>query len=119
MPKQKHPTTRFTLKKFSIAFAYDVGCYEDFTVEATSEMEALKIAQKALKEGRFKNVNGEPDWNAITNYRVFPLDHTFPDGDSMEQIIREADERIGMTAEQMLQNSVSKAVSILSEAKTK
>ena len=61
------------LKRYDIAYAYDVPYYVDFTIDATSEREALRIARRALKEGRFASVSGEPCYDNAHNDRVFSM----------------------------------------------
>jgi len=57
---------------FTCSYAHDIACYADFVVDAKSERAALRKIRKALREGRFNNVNAAPCWeNGATNERVF------------------------------------------------
>ena len=58
--------------KFVCSYAHDIACYADFVVEAKSERAALHKIRKALREGKFKNVDTTPCWeNGPSNDRVF------------------------------------------------
>jgi hypothetical protein len=60
------------MPKFVCSYAHDINCYADFVVEAKSEKAALRIIRKALREGKFDNVDTEPCWeNGSINPRVF------------------------------------------------
>ena len=60
------------MPKFVCSYAHDIACFADFVVEAKSERAALRKIQKALREGKFENVEAEPAWeNGTTNERVF------------------------------------------------
>jgi hypothetical protein len=70
------------MPKFLCSYAHDIACYRDFVVEAKSEKAALRQIRKALREGRFANVDATPCWeNGSTNERVFvqrPADEDVP-----------------------------------------
>ena len=60
------------MPKFVCSYAHDISCYADFVVEAKSEQAALRKIRKALRSGRFKNLNPSPSREyGITNERVF------------------------------------------------
>jgi hypothetical protein len=60
------------MPKFICSYAHDINCYADFVVEAKSEKAALRKIRKALREGKFDNVDTEPCWeNGSQNPRVF------------------------------------------------
>jgi hypothetical protein len=60
------------MPKFICSYAHDIACYADFIVEAKSELAALRKIRKALKAGKFENVETTPCWeNGPTNDRVF------------------------------------------------
>ena len=70
------------MPKFLCSYAHDIACYADFVVEAKSEKAALRQIRKALREGKFANVDATPCWeNGSTNERVFvqrPADEDVP-----------------------------------------
>ena len=81
------------------SFAYDIPYYADFKVEAVSELAAMRKMRKALREGRFKNVQGEQCWDNICSERVFVQADDFdPKLDShvptMDEVIEEADANV-------------------------
>ena len=60
------------MPKFVCSYAHDIACFADFVVEAKSEQAALRKIRKALREGKFENVNTDPAWdNRASNERVF------------------------------------------------
>ena len=60
------------MPKFLCSYAHDLACFADFVVEATSERAALRQIRKALRDGKFANVNVQPCWeNGSSNERVF------------------------------------------------
>jgi hypothetical protein len=60
------------MPKFICSYAHDIACYADFVVEAKSERVALRKIRRALKAGKFANVDTTPCWeNGATNDRVF------------------------------------------------
>ena len=60
------------MPKFVCSYAHDISCYADFVVEAKSERAALRQIRRALKAGKFENVDATPCWeNGPTNERVF------------------------------------------------
>ena len=60
------------MSKFVCSYAHDIACYADFVVEASSERAALRLIRKALRDGKFANVNPTPCWeNGSSNERVF------------------------------------------------
>ena len=60
------------MPKFICSYAHDIACFADFVVEAKSERAALRKIRKALKAGKFENVDTTPCWeNGATNDRVF------------------------------------------------
>ena len=60
------------MPKFVCSYAHDIACFADFVVEAKTEKAALRKIRKALKEGKFENVDAAPAWeNGTTNERVF------------------------------------------------
>ena len=65
-------TTLLTMPKFLCSYAHDIACFADFVVEAPSERAALRQLRKALRAGKFVNVDTTPGWeNGATNERVF------------------------------------------------
>ena len=63
------------MPKFVCSYAHDIACYADFVVEASSERAALRLIRKALRDGKFGNVNPTPCWeNGSSNERVFVQD---------------------------------------------
>jgi hypothetical protein len=60
------------MPKFTCSYAYDIACYADFVVEAKTEKAACRKIRKALRDGRFENVEAQPCWeNGAANQRVF------------------------------------------------
>ena len=60
------------MPKFICSYAHDIACFADFVVEAKNEREALRKIRKALREGKFENVDTTPAWeNGAANERVF------------------------------------------------
>ena len=59
------------MPKFNCSYAYCVSCYADFTVEAENEEEAEKIIERALENGCFASVSGDPSWEDTDQERVF------------------------------------------------
>jgi hypothetical protein len=60
------------MPKFICSYAHDIACFADFVVEARSEKAALRKIRRALKAGRFADVEATPCWeNGSTNERVF------------------------------------------------
>lgn len=60
------------MPKFLCSYAHDLPCYRDFVIEAKSERAAVRVINKALREGKFSNVNAVPWWeNGPSNERVF------------------------------------------------
>ncbi len=60
------------MPKYTCSYAHDIACFADFVVTARNEKAALRIIRKALREGKFKNVDASPCWeNGSTNERVF------------------------------------------------
>ena len=60
------------MPKFVCSYAHDIACFADFVVEAKSEKAALRKIRKALREGKFDNVETTPAWeNGSVNQRVF------------------------------------------------
>ena len=60
------------MPKFVCSYAHDIACYADFVVEASSERAALRLIRKALRDGKFANVDATPCWeNGSSNERVF------------------------------------------------
>jgi len=81
-------------RKYLLSYTYEIPCYADFTVDATSKKEALAIAKKALKEGRFDNVFPEPDNEAMGRRpSVFVLDPAPEEDcyDTMEELISDGE----------------------------
>jgi hypothetical protein len=63
---------KLIMPKFICSYAHDIACFADFTVEARSERAALRQIRRALKAGRFNNVDPSPCWeNGPANQRVF------------------------------------------------
>lgn len=71
--------------KFTISYAYDLPHYADFTIEARNEEEALQLAEKALREGRFKTVAGQPN-DTVENERVFICETSRVKGECLETV---------------------------------
>jgi hypothetical protein len=60
------------MPKFFCSYAHDIACFADFVVEAKTEKAALRKIRKALREGKFRNVEATPAWeNEPTHERVF------------------------------------------------
>jgi hypothetical protein len=60
------------MPKFVCSYAHDIACFADFVVKAKSEKAALRKIRKALREGKFQNVEAAPAWeNGTANERVF------------------------------------------------
>ena len=60
------------MPQFVCSYAHDIACFADFVVEAKSEQAALRRVRKALREGRFENVEATPYWeNGAIHPRVF------------------------------------------------
>ena len=60
------------MPKFICSYAHDLACFADFVVEARTERAALRQISKALRDGKFVNVNATPCWeNGSSNERVF------------------------------------------------
>jgi len=60
------------MPKFICSYAHDIACYADFVVEAKSRLAAMRKISRALKTGKFENVDTTPCWeNGPTNDRVF------------------------------------------------
>jgi len=60
------------MPKFVCSYAHDIACFADFVVEATSEQAAWRQIRKALRDGKFANVEASPCWeNGSSNDRVF------------------------------------------------
>jgi len=60
------------MPQFVCSYAHDIACFADFVVEAKSERAALRKIKKALREGKFAEVNATPAWeNGSTDERVF------------------------------------------------
>ncbi|NDF00413.1 MAG: hypothetical protein EB034_19410 [Verrucomicrobia bacterium] len=60
------------MPKFVCSYAHDIACFADFVVEASSERAALLKIRKALRDGKFANVDATPCWeNGSSNERVF------------------------------------------------
>lgn len=71
--------------KFVISYAYDLPHYADFTIEARNEEEALELAKKALREGRFKEVAGQPN-DTVENERVFVCESSTVESEYLEPV---------------------------------
>ena len=60
------------MPKYLCSYGHDISCFADFVVEAKSEAAALRRIRKALRDGKFENVDTEPAWeNGTTNERVY------------------------------------------------
>lgn len=60
------------MPKFLCSYAHDLACFADFVVEAKNEKAALRQIGKALREGKFADVDTTPAWeNGPANHRVF------------------------------------------------
>ena len=60
------------MPKYVCSYAHDISCYADFVVTAKNEKAALRQIRKALREGKFADVDAAPCWeNGSTNERVF------------------------------------------------
>ena len=60
------------MPEFVCSYAHDIACFADFVVEASSERAALRKIRKALRDGKFANVDAIPCWeNGSSNERVF------------------------------------------------
>ena len=83
------------LKTFNCSYAYDVPHYAEFSVRASSERQAEAMIKKALKEKRFKNVEGAEAFANVCHERVFVVDAVSPEfaSEPMEQAIKESDAR--------------------------
>jgi len=57
---------------FVCSYAHDLACFADFVVEASNERAAHRKIRKALRDGKFANVDATPCWeNGSSNERVF------------------------------------------------
>jgi hypothetical protein len=78
------------MPKFVCSYGHDIACFADFVVEAKSEKAALRRIRKALREGKFENVETTPCWeNGMIRPRVFiqgPATRYAPDT-TLEQLI--------------------------------
>ena len=59
------------MPKFVCSYAYDVPCFADFTVEAESEAQALRLCKAAFAADKFNDVQCEANWGNDHNHRVF------------------------------------------------
>ena len=60
------------MPQYICSYAQDIACFADFVVTAKNEKAALRLIRKALREGKFKNVDASPCWeNGSANERVF------------------------------------------------
>ena len=60
------------MPKFLCSYAHDIACFADFVVEAPTERAALRLIRKALRDGKFADVDAAPCWeNGSSNERVF------------------------------------------------
>ena len=60
------------MPKFLCSYAHDIACFADFIVDAKSEKTALRKIRKAVREGKFENVETRPAWeNGAANERAF------------------------------------------------
>jgi hypothetical protein len=60
------------MPKFICSYAHDIACFADFVVEAKNEKAAQRQIRKALRAGKFADVDVTPAWeNGATNHRVF------------------------------------------------
>ena len=78
------------MPKFVCSYAHDISCYADFVVEAKSEKAALRQTRKALRTGKFKNVETKPAWeNGASNERVFVQgeDSGYSTDTTLEQLV--------------------------------
>lgn len=56
------------MPKFVCSYAHDIACFADFVVEANTERAALRLIRRALRAGKFANVDTTPYWeNGATN----------------------------------------------------
>lgn len=71
------------MPKYVCSYGHDIACFADFVVEAPSELAALRKLRKALRAGKFADVDVTPYWeNGSSNERVFvqgPADEHSPD----------------------------------------
>lgn len=58
------------MKKFLLLYSYSVPFYKGFTVEAETEEEAIKIAEKAVDDGRFDHVIADPAMDELDDPRI-------------------------------------------------
>jgi hypothetical protein len=80
------------MPKFDCSYAHDIACFADFVVEAKSEKAALRKIRKALREGKFENVEATPCWeNGAANERVFVqgVATEFSTDTTLEQLTRQ------------------------------
>jgi hypothetical protein len=60
------------MPKYVGSYAHDIACFADFVVTAKNKKAALRRIRKALREGKFQNVDATPAWeNGSVNERVF------------------------------------------------
>jgi|GEM_PF-983441 hypothetical protein len=60
------------MPKYVCSYAHDISCYADFVVTAKNEKATLRRIRKALREGKFADVDAAPCWeNGSINERVF------------------------------------------------
>ena len=71
--------------KYVISYSYNLPHYADFVVEARNQKEALRKAKQSLREGRFKEMGGQPN-DTVEDERVFVLKPADEDDESLEHI---------------------------------
>lgn len=79
------------MKHYRCSYAYDTPCYRDFIVEAKNKKEAEAKIKKALAEGKFVDVVGNPD-GAQSNERVFVMDEADADDVESKESLKELTE---------------------------
>ncbi|MCI0541047.1 MAG: hypothetical protein L0Z50_38080 [Verrucomicrobiales bacterium] len=71
--------------KYVISYAYNLPHYADFVVEARNKKEALRKAKQGLQQGRFKEIQGQPN-DTVEGERVFVLKPADKDDEALEHI---------------------------------
>jgi hypothetical protein len=71
--------------KFKVSYSYELPHYADFIVVARNKQEAMKKANKALRDGRFRDVGGQPN-DTVENERVFVCGRARKDDVDLEPV---------------------------------
>jgi hypothetical protein len=80
------------MPRFNFAYAHDISCYAEFSIEADTLEQATEKANEQMLNNAFMQVPTEPDWNSYNQdtERVFhmesPTDRHFDDISTLENI---------------------------------